>query len=322
LRFIQVIPQYIFAIIKNLTTADVIQVRTPGPLGLCGMLIMGFVGHRVHWTKFAGNWGATGTITQAFAFQRWWLTTGFTHGPVTVNGKWPNSPQHIYSFDNPSLTLNEISQARRICKDKQLTSPIRLIFVGRLESTKGIGICLDIVQKLLDHYEVHLDILGDGTELCKLQAKCVSLDITSSVTFHGWVPHNEVKRYLTEAHFILLPSTSEGWPKVLSEAMAYGVVPIASNVSAIPQIFSETQTGIALPPSNVEQYVQAILNLTNEPSKWKAMIKSGLRAVPRFSYEQYIVQLDNMFQDYYNSSPMNQSVVYEMQKQIEGFYAS
>jgi glycosyltransferase involved in cell wall biosynthesis len=104
--------------------------------------------------------------------------------------------------------------------------------------------------------------------------------------------------------------------------MAYGVVPIASNVSAIPQILSETHTGFALPPSDADQYAQAILNLVKEPLKWKAMIQAGLHAAPRFSYEQYILKLDNMFQSYYGTSPMNQTVVHEMRKQIERFYAN
>jgi len=322
LRVIQVVPQYISAIIKYLPTADVIQVRSPGALGLCAMLTLGFTRRKFRWTKYAGNWGETGKITPSFAFQRWWLKNGFTNGPITVNGKWPNSPRYIYSFDNPSLTLKEIRHARKFCTKKQLTTPIRLIFVGRLDSAKGVDICIDIVKKLLNHFEVHLEVLGDGPELSKFKAKCGSLEIEPFVTFHGWVSHDEVKRHLAEAHFILLPSASEGWPKVLSEAMAYGVVPIASNVSAIPQILSETQTGFALPPSDVDQYEQAILNLVKEPMKWKSMIQAGLRSAPRFSYERYILNLDNMFLDYYNTSPMNQSLVLEIQNQIEGFYAS
>lgn len=212
--------------------------------------------------------------------------------------------------------------ARRFCANKQLTPPIRLIFVGRLESAKGVGICLDIVRKLLNHCEVHLEVLGDGPELCKFKAMCVSLEIEPFVTFHGWIPHDEVKRHLGEVDFILLPSASEGWPKVLSEAMAYGVVPIASNVSAIPQILSETHTGFALPPSDADQYAQAILNLVKEPLKWKAMIQAGLHSAPRFSYEKYILKLNNMFNSYYGTSPMDQVVVHEMRKQIERFYAN
>jgi glycosyltransferase involved in cell wall biosynthesis len=322
LQFFQVSPQYISAIRKSLPTADVIQVRLPGPLGLCAMLIMGFERLKIRWTKYAGNWGATETITSSHAFQRWWLKRGFTHGPVTVNGKWPNSPQHIYSFDNPSLTLNEISRARVYCKEKQLVSPIKMIFVGRLEPAKGVDFCLDIIHKMHNQVGVHLAVLGDGPERSKLQAKSALLKIEPFVTFHGWVPHDEVKRHLAEAHFILLPSASEGWPKVLSEAMAYGVVPVASNVSAIPQILSETQTGFALPPSDVDQYVQAILDLVKEPFKWKAMIDSGLRAAPRFSYEQYILNLDKMFHSYYGASPMNQSEVNKLREQIESFHAS
>ncbi len=47
---------------------------------------------------------------------------------------------------------------------------------------------------------------------------------------------------------------SEGWPKILSEAMMFGVVPLASDISSIPQIFSSTGTGIAISPIDVNIY--------------------------------------------------------------------
>jgi len=51
------------------------------------------------------------------------------------------------------------------------------------------------------------------------------------------------------------------------------------------------------------------------------MILAGIDASPRFCYEQYLLKLDDMFHNYYGSSPMNQSVVDEMRTQIESLYA-
>ena len=42
-----------------------------------------------------------------------------------------------------------------------------------------------------------------------------------------------------QAYLMLFPSESEGWPKVLSEGKAYGVVPVTSDVSSIPQYLRE-----------------------------------------------------------------------------------
>ncbi len=86
------------------------------------------------------------------------------------------------------------------------------------------------------------------------------------VKFLGWLPKPSLADYYSQAHFLLLPTNaSEGWPKVLSEAMAYGVVPLAGAVSSIPQILQETGAGLALPPEDPEAFVQAIQNFLAEP---------------------------------------------------------
>jgi glycosyltransferase involved in cell wall biosynthesis len=319
LRVLLIAPNYLSTILKNISDADVIQVRSPGALGLYAIVVLGLTQGKMRWTKYAGNWSETGNLPPSFAFQRWWLKKGFTHGPVTVNGKWPDSSGYIYSFYNPSLTIEEIIDARRFCTEKQLSSPVRLIFVGRLESTKGVDSCLDIILKLRTQFDVHLEILGDGSELNNLQARCASLEIEPFVTFHGWVPHDEVKRHLAEAHFILLPSASEGWPKVLSEAMAYGVVPVASNISAIPQILEETRAGFAMPATDVEQFTDTIIKTVHDPLRWKEMSLAGIKAAKIFTYERYIIELNKMFVSFYGNSPLDQDVVHDLQQQVGKF---
>jgi glycosyltransferase involved in cell wall biosynthesis len=317
LRVLLVAPKYISTIIKNISEADVIQVRSPGGLALYAMVILGLTRRKLRWTKYAGNWNEKGKMPPSFAFQRWWLKNGFTHGPVTVNGQWPDSSEHIYPFVNPSLTLKDVEFARTSSQDKQISQPVRLIFVGRVESAKGIGACFDILDNLRQLMDVHLDILGDGPERNEFEVLSRSLNLSQHVTFHGWVPHGQVKNYLADSHFILLPSSaSEGWPKVLSEAMAYGVIPVASNISAIPQILEETQAGFALPATNVDQFSNTIFKTVHDPLRWKEMSLAGIKASQIFTYERYIIELDRMFVSFYGTSPFDQDVVNEIQQQV------
>ena len=79
------------------------------------------------------------------------------------------------------------------------------------------------------------------------------------------IRHKEVAKFYSPAHFFLLPSSSsEGWPKVLSEAMAYGVVPIASSISSIPQILREAGSGKTFPPDKIISFVNAILGYIHQ----------------------------------------------------------
>ena len=68
------------------------------------------------------------------------------------------------------------------------------------------------------------------------------------------------------SHFMLLPSScSEGWPKVLSEAMAYGVVPVASNVSCIPQILGATGSELTSEPGDLDGFAATVVRLASDP---------------------------------------------------------
>ena len=76
--------------------------------------------------------------------------------------------------------------------------------------------------------------------------------------------------------------------------MAYGVVPVASNVSSIPQILQETHAGFAFPPEAIDQYVQAIVNLIEISSVWKKMSQAAVKAAENYTYEHYLLAVQSM----------------------------
>ncbi len=310
-------PLYIRAILRCIPQADVVQVRCPGGLGMYGMVLASLFRGKQGWAKYAGNWVESGRVPLSFSFQRWWLRAGLFGGPVTINGKWPNQPEHIFAFDNPSLTLEDIRRARGPARAKVLDKPIRLVFVGRTDTAKGLGVALEVVERLRASCpQLSLDVLGDGPGRPKFESLARQMGLADTVRFAGWVPHDRVRDFLGRAHFMLLPSMTEGWPKVLSEAMTYGVVPIASQVSAIPQVLAEVGSGVALPADDVAGFVQAILFIMDDPAGWREMVEAGLRAASRFSYERYLVRLDEMFEAFYGSSPFDARRLQDLREQV------
>lgn len=318
-------PRYVSAILRCLRSADVVQIRCPGSLGMYGMLVTSrWPGQK--WAKYAGNWAQAGAMPVSHRFQSYWLGGGAFGGPVTVNGRWPGQPSHVYTFDNPSFTLKEVRQAGTLVRAKRLRSPIRLVFVGRTAAVKGLGVALDVVQRLMrgsdgasgidaSGFDVTFDILGDGPERPEFENECRQLGLDRVVRFHGWVSHERVCEVLRDAHMILLPSQTEGWPKVLSEAMAYGVVPISSCISAIPQVLAEVGSGVALAPNDVLGYVGAIRWLVDQPGEWERMVEAGLKAAPRFTYERYLIRLDQMLTEIYRDSRFDRGVMAELSAQ-------
>jgi len=173
---------------------------------------------------------------------------------------------------------------------QQLSTPIRLIYVGRLESAKGAGRALDILASLGPMgLSATLDLIGDGPERAAFELKAEQLGVKHLTRFHGWMPRTALIPLYAQSHFMILPCTSsEGWPKVLSEAMAYGVIPIAGNVSSIPQLLEAFGAGRAIEPENVKAFCQAIQEYYRNPAGWKGESANAVKAAASFTYDRYL----------------------------------
>jgi glycosyltransferase involved in cell wall biosynthesis len=64
---------------------------------------------------------------------------------------------------------------------------------------------------------------------------------------------------LLDAHFTILPSKSEGWPKAIAEGMFFGAIPISTKISCLPWILDFGKRGILIEPS-VDSAVNTIID--------------------------------------------------------------
>jgi len=291
LGIIATIPQYARAILRELSQADVVHVRCPANISLVALLLLAFTRKpRVRWIKYAGNWQPDRKEAWSYTFQRWWLKRNFARAKVTVNGEWPHQPAHIHPFLNPCLTDDEINDANCAATDKNLTSPLQLVFVGRLEDAKGVSTALQVAAKLHEAgIPFVFDLIGDGPARQDYERWVAARSLDRQIIFHGWLPRPDLAHFYSQAHFLLLPTySSEGWPKVISEAMAYGVVPIAGAVSSIPQYLKRFETGRAITPEDSSCFFEAIVWYTQNPAEWKREAQNAATAAQRFTYSSYL----------------------------------
>ncbi len=116
----------------------------------------------------------------------------------------------------------------------------RLIHVANVidGEAKGHYVALDIISHL-KKWDIlaELVFVGDGPEIPRLVAKSKELDVFEQIQFLGRIS-NESALYAAyhTADFFVLPSKTEGTPRSLLEAMACGLVCLASNVGGIPEV--------------------------------------------------------------------------------------
>jgi glycosyltransferase involved in cell wall biosynthesis len=283
-------PGYASAILQEGRSADIIHVRAPANISLLALILLGVLRQpTVRWVKYAGDWGRGRAEPMSYKFQRWWLAKGFHHGVVTVNGRFEGQPEHIRSFLNPCLTDEELAQGAKAGERKKLFEPVRLLFIGRIESAKGVDVCLEVMKQLKEAgVAAWLDVVGEGAETPQFEQRARNLGVTSCLKFHGGQPREALGCFYEAAHFILLPSDSEGWPKVLSEAMAYGVVPIATAVGSIEQYLADFSAGRAIGSRDSTQFRQAIDDYLRSPARWREHSRNAVEAAQKFSYANYL----------------------------------
>jgi len=288
-------PGWARAIRQEVAGADLVHVRCPSNVSLLALLLFALPWRRPPlWLKFGGNWRPSASEPLTYHLQRLVLRRGLRGATVTVNGKWPDEPAHVVAFHNPTLTPDELVRGREAA-GKTLAEPARLLFVGRLDRAKGANRSIDVVAALHRRgRSVHLDVIGDGPEMETMRAAVDQLGLDDVVTFHGWLSRSALEPLYADAHLLLLPSDSEGFPKVLSEAMAFGVVPLAGAVSSIPQALADIGTGRAVPPGDIEAFADAAEGYLDDPGEWAAASERGVAGAEVFAYDGYLRDVADM----------------------------
>jgi len=138
-----------------------------------------------------------------------------------------------------------------------------LIYVGRLESGKGLAMLLKAWQRVVKvKQESYLLIVGDGSQKESLINLAKELEITESVKFAGEVCN--VNEYLQTSESFVLPSSAEGLPNALLEAMATELPVVATKIGGVEEVIENRKNGFLFEPGNVDQLAKGIITLLSQ----------------------------------------------------------
>jgi glycosyltransferase involved in cell wall biosynthesis len=123
---------------------------------------------------------------------------------------------------------------------KALPDQPRALFVGALERVKGIDVLVEAWRTL---NVGTLQVVGDGS-LAGLPAQLRDAE------WRRRLMPDEVARALDEAWCLVLPSRSEGLPRVVIEAISRGRAVVATRVGGIADVIEDGVNGLLVPPGN------------------------------------------------------------------------
>ena len=164
--------------------------------------------------------------------------------------------------------------------DRLFLPPLTVLFVGRLVPYK----CADVVvqafatsEQLRQH---RLVIIGDGPDRPLIERLIKENSLEGCVTLTGWLPHDEVMRWMRQSDVFAFPSIRELGAGAVVEAMGVGLVCVVADYGA-PGSYAAEGRGVAIFPTNkpalVEGYVKALEELTSDPDKCARISETGRR---------------------------------------------
>jgi glycosyltransferase involved in cell wall biosynthesis len=144
----------------------------------------------------------------------------------------------------------------------------RILFAGRLKKMKGVDVLLTAFKQLITRNptleNVHLRIVGDGSEHANLEKLTAELGLSDRVTFLGYLDTTSLFREYAEAEIFCGLSRSEALGNVFLEAQAAGCAIVATNVGGIPEIVLDGKTGILVPADDVDAAAVALEKLLTD----------------------------------------------------------
>lgn len=174
----------------------------------------------------------------------------------------------------PPLDLSDFDEKDFCEKDWEI------ITVAMLFPIKGLSYLIRAMRHLKHN---RLLIIGDGPERKKLESLSSSLELSDRVCFQGGVDHRLVWDYLQRAKVFVLPSISEGCPRVLVEAMAVGLPIVATRVGGIPEVITNGVNGLLVPPRNEKALAEAIREILLDETYWKEISSENKKIIKDYS---------------------------------------
>jgi glycosyltransferase involved in cell wall biosynthesis len=141
-----------------------------------------------------------------------------------------------------------------------------MLYVGRLAPEKD----LDILQKIMVGLPVRLKeqshwiIVGDGPHLQEMQNQS-----PSNVTYTGYLNGNTLAEIYASSDLFVFPSSTETFGNVVLEAFASGLPVVGAGAGGVQEIIQDGITGRLCTPRNASDFIQAIVQLMDQPSTMK-----------------------------------------------------
>ncbi len=165
--------------------------------------------------------------------------------------------------------------------------PARLLFVGRLVTAKGPLVAIDALRELRSNRSCRLTIVGGGPAADEIRARSAEPELAGRVAVLGRLDHEELTELYASSDIFVFPTYwPEGFPTVLSEAMAAGLPIVTTPTRGIADLLEDGRHALLVPPRDASAVARAIERLLADEELALAMSRANREKVGEFAPER------------------------------------
>jgi len=166
-------------------------------------------------------------------------------------------------------------------------------FVGRLTSWKGWRFFLEMAD-LLRNERIIFCMAGDGRDLKKIRREIHRSNLEDRVFVLGYV--DQIVEFYHSIDVLAVTSQKDTFGLVQVEAQACDI-PVVGFENVVTREISGDDSILLVPNENVEALAQVILDLINDRSLYKKMVRKGKENAQKYNLENYLTRLQSLYDE-------------------------
>lgn len=171
-----------------------------------------------------------------------------------------------------------------------------LVTTSRLTRKNAVDDIISSLQYVPEH--VSLLIIGRGEEGNRLCEQSKKLGVSDRVKFLGFLPYEEIPKYLSICDIFVRPSRSEGFGNSFIEAMAARLPVIATPVGGIVDFIDDGETGVFCAPDNPKSLAHAVSRILEDTQLRERIVRQGYeRVVGKYGWEHIGQEMKKVFNE-------------------------
>ncbi len=195
-------------------------------------------------------------------------------GDIAVRGIDPARVTVIPNAVDASTFAFGVPPQAEMRRSLGLEGEVVLGFAGSFYGYEGLDLLLEATRQLLPrHPQLRVLLVGGGPQEANLRAQAVVSGLQDRVIFTGRVPHDQVQRYYEQIDVLAYPRlpirlTELVTPLKPLEAMAQGVIFVASDVGGHRELVRDGETGTLFKAGDAAALAAAIDSLLAQRERW------------------------------------------------------